>query len=134
MSAEYLSYKERKITGQELIELYRNAGWWEERMENDIENMLESTDAVGAWRDGVLIGFARAVSDGRFRAYVEDVVVHTKYQKSGIGEELVTRLLQELSEIDIVSLFCEEGLVSFYEKNQFKYSKSQKVMHRKRSF
>lgn len=132
MKVEYQSYDERKIHAPELMNLYRCAGWWEERQRTDIDRMLESTISVGAWKDGELIGFARALSDGKFRAYIEDVVIHIQYQKAGIGRVLVAKLLEELSPIDIISLFCKEELIPFYEKNNFNYSKSQFVMHRKR--
>jgi ribosomal protein S18 acetylase RimI-like enzyme len=131
MNMQILSFSERPIKGTELMMLYKDAGWWEERKERDIENMLKQDISIGAWIDDNLIGFARAVSDGKFRAYIEDVVIHNEFQKAGIGTKLVSKLLDELSHIDVISLFCEEDLISFYEKNDFKFSNSQYVLHRK---
>ena len=131
MNMQFLSFSERPIKGTELMMLYKNAGWWAERKENDIENMLKKDISIGAWIDGNLIGFARAVSDGKFRAYIEDVVIHNEFQKAGLGTTLVSKLLDELSHIDVISLFCGEELIPFYEKNNFKISKSQYVLHRK---
>ncbi|WP_341981656.1 GNAT family N-acetyltransferase [Rossellomorea oryzaecorticis] len=128
---DVLSFQEKPINAIELIKLYKGAGWWEGRKEQDIEEMLKQVNSVGAWNKGELIGFARAVSDGKFRAYIEDVVIHKDFQYSGIGTKLLAQLLDELSHIDIISLFCEEDLIPFYEKNNFKISKSQIVMHRK---
>ncbi|MGE7688354.1 GNAT family N-acetyltransferase [Lysinibacillus sp. NPDC097214] len=128
---QFLSFSERPIKGTELMMLYKNTGWWAERKENDIENMLKKDISIGAWIDGNLIGFARAVSDGKFRAYIEDVVIHNEFQKAGLGTTLVSKLLDELSHIDVISLFCGEELIPFYEKNNFKFSKSQYVLHRK---
>ncbi|UFU01322.1 GNAT family N-acetyltransferase [Radiobacillus kanasensis] len=113
------------------MKLYEDAGWWEERTELEIEKMLERVSSVGAWKSDSLVGFARAVSDDTFRAYIEDVVILQDYQKSGIGMIMIAKLLDELSHIDIISLFCEEHLIPFYEKNNFKTSKSQFVLHRK---
>ena len=131
MNMQFLSFSERPIKGTELMMLYKNAGWWAERKENDIENMLKQDISIGVWIDDNLIGFARAVSDGKFRAYIEDVVIHNEFQKAGIGTKLVSKLLDELSHIDVISLFCGEELISFYEKNNFKFSKSQYVLHKK---
>jgi len=131
MNMQFLSFSERPIKGTELMMLYKDAGWWEERKEKDIENMLKQDISIGVWIDDNLIGFARAVSDGKFRAYIEDVVIHNEFQKTGIGKKLVSKLLDELSHIDVISLFCGEELISFYEKNNFKFSKSQYVMHKK---
>jgi ribosomal protein S18 acetylase RimI-like enzyme len=132
LSIEILSFSEKVIKASDVIKLYQDAGWWDDRLEKDIEEMLNNERSVGAWEDDTLIGFARAVSDGKFRAYIEDVVIHSSYRKEGIGVKLVTKLLDELSHIDVISLFCEEQLIPFYEKNNFKYSKSQFVMHRKK--
>ncbi len=99
-----MSFAERPIKANDLMTLYHDAGWWGERKEQDIELMLQRVISVGIWKNDVLIGFARAVSDGSFRAYIEDVVIHKEFQKTGIGTKLVSRLLDELSDIDIISV------------------------------
>ncbi|MGM0867390.1 MAG: GNAT family N-acetyltransferase [Bacillota bacterium] len=130
MNTKILSYTERKIRASDVTRLYNDVGWWGKRQVQDIEEMLSQGHSVGAWKDDTLVGFARAVSDGKFRAYVEDVVIHSSFRKEHIGTILVSKLLDELSHIDVISLFCEEHLIPFYEKNNFKFSKSQLVMHR----
>jgi GNAT superfamily N-acetyltransferase len=129
---EYLSFKERRISPADLMRLYRQADWWEERGEAAIQKVLNSGDAVGAWDGNDLVGFARAVSDGEFRAYIEDVVIDNEYRNTGTGTLVVSRLLDELAHIDVISLFCEKELIPFYEKNNFKMSSSQHVLHRKK--
>ena len=131
MNIVILSNTDKKIKANDLIKLYQYVGWWEERKQQDIEDMLLKVKSVGAWKDDTLIGFARAVSEGKFRAYIEDVVIHNSYREEGIGTKMVSKLLDELSHIDVISLFCEEKLLPFYEKNGFKYSKSQFIMHKK---
>ncbi|MDR4314522.1 GNAT family acetyltransferase [Niallia circulans] len=86
--------------------------------------------SVGAWEKNKLIGFARAISDGIFRAYIEDVVISSSFNRKGIGIKLIAKMVDELSNIDVISLFCEEDLISFYNKNEFKKSNSQFVMHK----
>src|SRR5699024_5675513 len=126
------TYNEKSISAKSLMILYNDARWWEDRQEKDIEQMLKQGISIGAWEGQNLIGFARAVSDGKFRAYVEDVVVYKEHQKNGVGKEIVSRLLNELSDIDVVSLFCEEPLIDFYKDNGFKQGKSKVVMHKKK--
>lgn len=99
--------------------------------EREIENMLRVVPSVGAWIGDTLIGFARAVTDGKFRSYIEDVLILSSYREEGIGTNLVSKLLDELSHIDVISLFCEEHLIPFYKKSTFKHRKSQFIMHRK---
>ncbi|WP_316569509.1 GNAT family N-acetyltransferase [Neobacillus sp. YIM B06451] len=130
MGIQILTYSEKPIKAEDVMRLYQDAGWWPEREEGNIELMLANGQSVGAWDGEVLIGFARAVTDGKFRAYIEDVVIITSYQKDGIGAKLVSMLLDGLTHIDVISLFCEQHLIPFYEKNNFRQSKSQYVMHR----
>jgi ribosomal protein S18 acetylase RimI-like enzyme len=130
MIIEVLTSIEKPIKANEVIELYKDAGWWNERTEQDMEKMLSQTLAVGAWENNKLIGFARAITDGVFRAYIEDVVIHSSFNRNGIGTMLIAKLIEELSNIDVISLFCEEDLIAFYNKNEFKKSKSQFVMHK----
>jgi hypothetical protein len=68
LTVEIRSFTEKPIKANELKELYYNAGWWEERKEQNIDKMLRQDVSVGAWKDDELIGFARAISDGKFRA------------------------------------------------------------------
>jgi ribosomal protein S18 acetylase RimI-like enzyme len=85
--------------------------------------------AVAAWDREQLIGFTRAVSDGIFRAYIEDVVVYQHYRNKGVGDRLIEEIITELANIDIVSLFCEDKLSNFYQKQSFEKT-NQIVMHR----
>jgi ribosomal protein S18 acetylase RimI-like enzyme len=131
LTVEFLRFSERPIKGTQLMKLYNEAGWWEERNEEEIEKMLKQVISIGVWQNNNLIGFARAITDGIFRAYIEDVVIHKEFQKTGIGMKLISNLIDDLTHIDVISLFSEEELITFYEKNNFKFSKSQFVLHRK---
>ncbi|TCW57981.1 acetyltransferase (GNAT) family protein [Bacillus thuringiensis] len=125
----YKLQHEQPICVEKIKKLYDSVGWWPERKEIDIQKMLKYSIAIGVWEENELIGFARVVSDGVFRAYIEDVVVHENVRNKGIGEKMLTILLQEISHVHIVSLFCGEKLINFYGEKQFQVTK-QIVMHR----
>jgi hypothetical protein len=44
---------------------------------------------------------------------------------------MVAALLEQLKDIDIISLFCEPERVAFYSRNGFSPSKTQVMMHRR---
>lgn len=129
MDYEILPRGEREIPSSVVRLLYQQEGWWQERSEDDLAAVIASGPAVGAWKGDQLVGFARAVSDGRFRAYVEDVVVDTAHRGSGCGAALMAALHAELSGIDVVSLFCHEDLVGFYEQAGYRFT-HQRIAHR----
>jgi GNAT superfamily N-acetyltransferase len=118
-----LPARERVIPATAVLRLYREQGWWPERTAEQVSRVLADQPAVGAWLAGgsggaggnELVGFARAVSDGAFRAYLEDVVVAERHRRRGIGRALVDALRAELAGVQLVSLFCGPSLVPFYE-------------------
>jgi GNAT superfamily N-acetyltransferase len=124
------SHADRPIPAREVLALYRAEGWWPERTARQVNGALAAGSAVGAWHDETLVGFARAVTDGVLRAYLEDVVVARRFRGTGVGQSLVCRLLAQLDPIPVVSLFCSRELVAFYEATDFRPT-AQVVLHRR---
>lgn len=73
---------------------------------------------AGAFEDGLLVGVARALSDGCSDAYIQDVVVDPAFRGRGIGAGLVRFLTAELrqSGVDWIALVGEPGTEAFYRR------------------
>jgi len=123
-------HTQRPISPQAIRTLYDLVDWWPERSGEVIALVLKHGPAVGAWLDEELIGFARAVTDGKLRAYIEDVMVHPAHRRQGVGEQLLETLLAALAQIETISLFCEPALVAWYEQYNFRLRSAQRVLHR----
>jgi GNAT superfamily N-acetyltransferase len=126
----YASSEERSIEARDVRRLYDGAGWWPTWELDGIERAVAASIAVGAWDGGRLVGFARAISDGEHRAYIEDVVIDPDYRGRKIGEGLVARLVREIGHVHVVSLFCEPERLAFYGRNGFVPSETQVMVHR----
>ncbi len=63
---------------------------------------------------GAVVGFITAVSDGVLAAYIPFLEILPSHRRRGIGRELVTRMQQELGELYMVDLVCDEAMESFY--------------------
>ncbi|WP_433206446.1 GNAT family N-acetyltransferase [Nocardia sp. CA-107356] len=109
--------------------LYVEVNWWPKRTAADIAHLLTTGPAVGAWHHDELLGFARAITDGVCRAYVEDVIVAVDHRNKGIGRRLNEALIVALADIPVVSLFCGESLVDFYVGSGIRFTR-QRVEHR----
>jgi GNAT superfamily N-acetyltransferase len=72
-------------------------------------------------REGQLLGFARATSDGALSATIWDVAVAPAWQRGGLGRALVERLTARLvaEGVPAVTLFAEPGVVGLYERLGF---------------
>jgi predicted N-acetyltransferase YhbS len=57
-----------------------------------VRAMLRNADVVLTARlDGLLVGVSRALTDFAFCTYLSDLAVDEKYQRQGIGRELIRR-------------------------------------------
>ena len=100
---------------EELRDLLSQTDWARDRALADIDAMLAATPAwVSAYADGRLIGFARALSDGVYRALIEDVVVDTAWRSQRIGTRLMRRLIGQLDHVELVQLDCGPEMEPFY--------------------
>ncbi|MEG0386357.1 MAG: GNAT family N-acetyltransferase [Solibacillus sp.] len=63
-----------------------------------------------------VVGFITAISDGVLSAYIPFLEVLPAYKNKGIGKELVKRMLQQLDDIYMIDLCCDDDLIPYYEK------------------
>jgi len=111
---------------EQIITLYKDAGWWKPEYEKDLGFLkavaYNSAVFAGAFHKKALIGMGRALSDKGSDAYIQDVIVLKKYQKNGIGQKIVKRLVTELRTmgVDWIGLIGKPGTAPFYEKIGFK--------------
>jgi GNAT superfamily N-acetyltransferase len=129
---QVIAHAVRPIPGDQVLALYRAEEWWPERSADQVDRVLAAFPAAGAWRGDRLVGFARAVSDGAVRAYIEDVLVAPDVRGIGVGRALVAAVLEQLRTVDVVTLFCGASLVPFYEQAGFRPTR-QVVLHRRSS-
>lgn len=80
---------------QQLQQLFQDSAFWaQERSLPGLELALShSFPVITAWDRQRLIGFARATSDGVYRATIWDVVIHPEYRGAGLGRQLVQTVL-----------------------------------------
>lgn len=73
---------------------------------------------VFAWREGELVGCARAVSDGVYYATIFDVCVLPEHQGKGVGRAIVEAMVARLP-FEKVFLTAVPGKEGFYAKFGF---------------
>lgn len=105
-----------------LQQLFQVAAFWaQDRSVDDWAVALSnSKPVVSVWDGDRLIGFARATSDGIYRATIWDVVIHPDYQGAGLGRKLVETVLMHphVNRVERVYLMTTHQQ-SFYERIGF---------------
>lgn len=119
-----------EATSDDLIELQalfqRAAFWAQNRTVEDLGIAIaNSHPVISVWDRDALIGFARATSDGIYRATIWDVVVHPDYRSTGLGRQLVQTVLAHphLSRVERIYLMTTHQQ-RFYERIGFESSAS----------
>ena len=116
-----------RVDLEHLQHLFKVAAFWaRERKSEDWKIAIANSEPVDTvWDSEKTIGFARATSDGIYRATIWDVAIHPDYQGSGIGRKLVQTVLSHprMSRVERVYLMTTYKQ-SFYERIGFQYNAS----------
>lgn len=125
----------------QLQELFDIAAFWaQHRTLEDLKTAVAySAPVISVWdcspqEDGLtsvekLIGFARATSDGVYRATIWDVVIHPDYRGTGLGGQVVQTLLAHphMNRVERVYLMTTHQQ-AFYERIGFTQNSSTTMM------
>jgi ribosomal protein S18 acetylase RimI-like enzyme len=129
MNNTQVQFSDRKseIDLYQLQELFNIGAFWAKG--RSIEDMgiaiANSQPVITVRAQERLIGFARATSDGIYRATIWDVVIHPNYRGTGLGSKLVETLLSHphMQRVERVYLMTthQQG---FYKKIGFQSNSS----------
>ena len=107
----------------DLMELYKNEFWCNQRTREDVVKMLAATDVIIGLVDESdrLIGFTRVITDFVYRAIVFDVIVKPTHRKIGLGAKLMDAVVNhpKLQAVETSGLNCLPKMIPFYERWNF---------------
>ena len=114
-------YEENTLTAKQFLLLRESVGW--KGVEFQIENALKcGLYNIAAKDNNEVVGMGRLVGDGIMYWYIQDVIVHPRYQSKGIGKEIMRLLTQYVEKNSLpnttvtVGLMAAKGKENFYEK------------------
>lgn len=135
MDASHLQFCDRKsqIDIDQLQALFKLGAFWaKERSSEDLSIAIENSEPViSVWDAQKLIGFARANSDGIYRATIWDVVIHPDYRGAGLGRKLVETVISHprMNRVERIYLMTTHQQ-RFYERIGFEVnSTTTMVLH-----
>lgn len=129
MDCSHIQFCDRKsaVDFTQLQALFKLGAFWAtERKIEDLNIAIENSEPViSVWDERKLIGFARATSDGIYRATIWDVVIHPEYRGAGLGRKLVETVLSHprMNRVERIYLTTTHQQ-SFYERIGFEANSS----------
>jgi predicted GNAT family N-acyltransferase len=107
----------------QLVELFASTWWASERTLAQADTIVTNSDVVIGLVDDAdrLVAFARVLTDTVAFAMIFDVIVAPDVRGTGLGDQLMQRLLArpELAEVGSIELVCRPDLLEFYERFGF---------------
>ena len=109
-----------RVDWDELAALYRAAPLGD-KSAGDLKLVFtHSMFRVLAFEQGALIGVGRALADGRDCSYLCDIAVMPSHQGTGLGKEIVGRLVRLSASHRKIILYAVPGNEPFYEAFGFR--------------
>ena len=105
----------------QLVALFQAEWWTKGRTKDDVVKALASAGPVFAFIDpevDELVAFARAMTDGVYKAMIFDIIVKSPWRNTGLGGLLMETVMNspELVNIKHRELYCLAEMVPFYRK------------------
>ncbi len=105
----------------QIIALYKSAGI--NRPMDDtgrIAKMYENSNLIiSAWKEDMLVGIARSLTDFCYSCYLSDLAVHLDFQQQGIGEKLIELTKKEIGERTSLILLSAPKAMAYYPQKGF---------------
>ena len=115
-----------KVTADQAIDLYIRSTLGNRRPINNVktfEAMLENANLIiTAWDGEKLIGISRSLTDFEYVAYLADLAVDHKYQRSGIGKRLIEETKARLGSECMIVLLAAPKANEYYEHIGFEHN------------
>jgi ribosomal protein S18 acetylase RimI-like enzyme len=104
----------------EVINLYRLNQWSSaDKPEQLMKALRNSHSLVTARIEGRLVGIGNAISDGYLVVYYPHMLVHPKFQRQGIGRQMMKVLQKIYSGFHQQMLTADNEALAFYESLGF---------------
>jgi GNAT superfamily N-acetyltransferase len=105
----------------QLVDLLQQEWWTKGRQKEDVERLIANAGPIFAFIDPLneeLVAFARATTDGVYKAMIFDIIVKDSWRNTGLGRLLMDTIMTDpvLSQVKHRELYCLEDMLPFYEK------------------
>jgi GNAT superfamily N-acetyltransferase len=111
------------IQSERVYELLSKTYWANNRLKKIVEKSIKNSFCFGLYKNSLLIGFARCVTDFSTLYYLADVVIDENYRGQGLGK-LLTKFIAEHEVFSpLLGILETKDAHGLYEKFGFQTSK-----------
>ena len=104
-------------------ELLSDTYWAKNYSKETIIKSIQNSFCVGVYKDEILIGFARCITDFATMYYLADVVIDDNYRGHGLGKALVKFITEHENFSSLIGITETKDAHGLYGQFGFKVSK-----------
>ncbi|WP_019424339.1 GNAT family N-acetyltransferase [Paenibacillus sp. OSY-SE] len=130
-----ITYRNNKdVNVEDVIRVFKNSGIVRPIDQSErIQAMMNNADILlTAWLGDKMIGVARALTDWSYCCYLSDLAVDKEVQKSGVGQELIAKVREEIGEEVALILLAAPSAMAYYPKVGFEKIENGFMIKRKK--
>lgn len=118
MNIEYKNIKDFEV--EQLRDLFLSVKWDSGNYPEKLKVAMKNSSSVySAWDGDKLVGLVNCLSDGVMTAYIHFLLVHADYHGQGIGEKLMSLMLEEYKDYLRKVLIAYPKAMEFYKRCGF---------------
>ena len=111
------------IQTDRVCELLNKTYWAQTRSRETIVLSIENSFCFGVYKENVLIGFARCITDFAVMYYLADVVIDDDYRGQGLGKVLLKFITEHEKFSSLLGVLETRDAHGLYEQFGFQTSK-----------
>lgn len=117
--------RERTLIDRKCVYQWMKESYWaDERTQDVIDQSIENSDCWSAFEDGVMVGFARVITDRATFAWLCDVFVGEEFRGRGISTALMDAIMGCEEYATVRWMLGTRDAHGLYEKYGFEISKA----------
>lgn len=114
---------EKIPSAEEYNQLRQSVGWGTYESHVIDKALPNSLYSICAFVNDEIVGMARIIGDGGLVYYVQDMIIKPKYQRHGVGEKLMNKIMEHIqthaNHNSVIGLMSSKSREQFYEKYGF---------------
>ena len=125
----FLSDEEELLQPDRVLAYLKETPWAKHYTPEIVRGILQNSLCMGAYLDGIQVGFARCVTDYTTVFYLEDVVIAPEHRGHGVGKALVKATLEQEPICRLKGILVTDDAFSLYE--QFGFERDREIFMKK---
>lgn len=114
-----------------VCDLMKQTYWAGDKDKETLRRAIENSMCWGAYKDGLMVGFARVVTDNATMFWLADVIIDEKHRGSGLGKRLTDLAVNDEKIKDLFGVLATRDAQGLYEKFGFTVNPTMYMSRRK---